>query len=230
MTTITNSAKCIKNNINNDDDAVYNTKQQFILVTNRNKFNNNSNSNRIIKKVKVIDVRNNESDQSNQIIDNTTYQGMLGNSKMKKIVSLCTHDPKQDIHASVSSPNDHDPKDDIDNICDMDVEDFTSTVPINECDGEDIDARIVDEENTTHPVEHVSNKNIDVKVDIVVSLIYNDSKDDTITNINKDKNSTLHVDMWDNNIKATTATIDKKSVDKHSKAVKEHEKKKVTRH
>ena len=118
------------------------------------------------------------------------------------------------------------------NICDIEVDDSTSTVPINECAGDNIDARVVDEENTTHPVEHVRNKNIDVKVDVVFSLIYNDSKDDTITNINKDKYSTLHVDMWDNNIKATTATIDKKSVDKHSKAVKEHEKKtkqKITR-
>jgi len=31
--------------------------------------------------------------------------------------------------------------------------------------------------------------------------------------------------MWDNNIKATTATIDKKSADKHSNADKENEKK-----
>ena len=38
--------------------------------------------------------------------------------------------------------------------------------------------------------------------------------------------------MCDNNIKATTATIDKKSVDKYSKAVKENEKTKqtITRH
>jgi len=33
--------------------------------------------------------------------------------------------------------------------------------------------------------------------------------------------------MWDNNIKSTTATIDKKSVDKHSKAIKENEKNKT---
>ena len=36
----------------------------------------------------------------------------MGNSKMKKIGSLCTHDHKQDIPAFVSSPNDHDPRDD----------------------------------------------------------------------------------------------------------------------
>ena len=41
------------------------TKQQIILVTNRNKFNKNSNSNCIIKKVKVIDAR--KTRVSNQI-------------------------------------------------------------------------------------------------------------------------------------------------------------------
>ena len=36
----------------------------------------------------------------------------------------------------------------------------------------------------------------------------------------KDKYSNLHVDMWDNNMKANTATINKNSIDKHSKAAK----------
>ena len=43
---IPNSAKSIKNTINNDDDAVYTTKQSSSLVNNRNKVNNNTNSNR----------------------------------------------------------------------------------------------------------------------------------------------------------------------------------------
>ena len=81
--------------------------------------------------------------------------------------------------------------------------------------------------NLTQPVEHVRNNNIDVKVDVVSSSIDNDSKDDNINNIIKDKYSTLHVDIWDNNMKATTATIDNKSVDKYFKATKENEKNKT---
>ena len=114
-------------------------------------------------------------------------------------------DVKDDV---VSSSNDNDSKDDNDNICDIEVEDFTSNVPINECDGDNIDARVVDEKNIKQPVEHVRNNNTDVKVDVVSSLIDNDSKVYNINNINKDKYSTLHVDMWDNNMKVTTTTID----------------------
>ena len=114
-------------------------------------------------------------------------------------------DIKDDV---VSSSNDNDSKDDNDNICDIEVEDFTSNVRINEWDGDNIDARVVDEENIKQPVEHVRNNNTDAKGDVVSSLIDNDSKVYNINNINKDKYSTLHVDMWDNNMKVTTTTID----------------------
>ena len=43
-----------------------------------------------------------------------------------------------------------------------------------------------------------------------------------INNINKDTYSTLHVAMWNNDMKSTTATLDKISFDKHFKAAKEN--------
>ena len=52
------------------------------------------------------------------------------------------NDVKDDV---VSSSHDNASKDDNDNIYDIEVEDFNSTVPINECNGDNIDARVVDE-------------------------------------------------------------------------------------
>merc|ERR1711957_463624 len=84
-------------------------------------------------------------------------------------------DVKADV---VSSSIDNHTKDDNDNICDIEVQDSTSNVPINECDGDNIDARIVIEKNIKQPVEHDINDNIDVKADAVSSSIDNHTKDD----------------------------------------------------
>ena len=72
---------------------------------------------------------------------------------------------------------------------------ITSNVPICECDGDNINVRVVDVENIKQPVRHDTNNNIDVKGDVVSSPIDKDSKDVNINKINKDKHSTLHVDM-----------------------------------
>ena len=183
-----------------------------------------------MKKVNAIDARNKERAQSNQTVDNNIYQGIVGHPKMKKISSLFNHDHQKAISDLSSSSNDNDPKDDSENICDIEVEDFISTAPINEYAGDNIDIGVVDEENTKQPVEYVRNNNTDVKVDVVYSLTDNNSKNYNITTISKDKYSNLHVDMWDNNMKATTATINKKSIDKSFKAAKENEKNQNHRH
>ena len=100
----------------------------------------------------------------------------------------------------------------------------TFNVLTNECDGDNIYARIDNKEDITQSVDQDKNNNIDVKDDVVSSPIDNDSKYVNINNINKDKHSILHVDMWDNTTKATTATTDKISVAKYFKAANEHEK------
>ena len=109
-----NSAKSIKNNINNEDDAGYNMKQSSSLVNNCTKSHNISNSHSNIKKVNAIDAKNKESVQSNQTVDNTIYQGIVGPPKMKNISSLFNHDHQKDIFDLSSSLNDNDPKDDTD--------------------------------------------------------------------------------------------------------------------
>ena len=78
----------------------------------------------------------------------------MGHPKMKNISSLFNHDHQKDTSDLSSSSNDNDPKDDTDNICDIEVEDFTSTAPINEYAGDNIDTRVVDERNTKQPVSH----------------------------------------------------------------------------
>ena len=103
-------------------------------------------------------------------------------------------------------------------------EGITSNVSISESDGDNINDRVVDVENMKQNVRHDTNDNIHVKDDVVSSPIDKDSKDVNINNINKDKYSILHVDMWDNTTKATTATTDKISVAKYFKAANEHEK------
>merc|ERR1712238_532843 len=81
------------------------------------------------------------------------------------------------VDAICSSIDNH-TKDDNDNICDIEVQDSTSNVPINECDGDNIDARIVIEKNIKQPDEYDVNDNIDVKADAVSSSIDNHTKDD----------------------------------------------------
>ena len=55
----------------------------------------------LVKNIKVIDARTKEIGQSNQKVDNTKGQGIVGNPKKKKVYSLFIFDHKQDIPASV---------------------------------------------------------------------------------------------------------------------------------
>ena len=73
-------------------------------------------------------------------------------------------DAKSDV---VSSLIDNDSKDNNDNICDIEVEDFTCNVPIKEYDSKNIDARVVNEEDITQPVEYAINNNIDANPQII---------------------------------------------------------------
>ena len=100
---VSKSAKSIDNININDDDDVPNTKQSSSLAYTRNTFNINSNSNSNNKNVKVVDARIKEIDQANPKVNNTTGQGIVGNLKKKKIVSLFNYDSKQDISVSVST-------------------------------------------------------------------------------------------------------------------------------
>merc|ERR1712238_415787 len=84
-------------------------------------------------------------------------------------------DVKADV---VSSSIDNHTKDDNGNVRHTEVQDSTSNIPINECDGDNIDARIVGEEDIKQPVDHDINNNIDVKADAVSSSIDNHTKDD----------------------------------------------------
>ena len=97
LVSVSNSEQRINNNNNNDDHDVSNTKQSSDSVHIRNNFNSNSNN----KNVKVTNARFKEIDQSNQTVDNTTGQGIVGNPKNKKLASFFNSDPKQDIFASV---------------------------------------------------------------------------------------------------------------------------------
>merc|ERR1712161_83286 len=79
---------------------------------------------------------------------------------------------------AVSRPIDNHTKDDNDNICDIEVQDSTSNVPINECDGGNVDTIVVGEEDMKQPDEYDVNDNIGVKVDVISSSIDNHTKDD----------------------------------------------------
>merc|ERR1711957_698235 len=103
---------------------------------------------------------------------------VIGEEDIKQPVE---HDINNNIDVkadAVCSSIDNHTKDDNDNICDIEVQDSTSNVPINECDGDNIDARIVIEKNIKQPEEHDINDNIDVKADVVSSSIDNHTKDD----------------------------------------------------
>ena len=80
---VSNPAKAFTHNNNYNDDAVSNMKQSSSLVNNCNNFksnnNSNSNSNCNNKNVNVLNTRINESDRSNQNVDNITGQGNEGN-------------------------------------------------------------------------------------------------------------------------------------------------------
>merc|ERR1712238_549516 len=78
----------------------------------------------------------------------------------------------------ISSSIDNHTKDDNDNICDIEVQDSTSNVPINECDGGNVDTIVVGEEDMKQPDEYDVNDNIVVKVDVISSSIDNHTKDD----------------------------------------------------
>ena len=53
-----------------------------------------------------------------------------------------------------------------------------SNVPINECDGDNINARVDNKEDIKQSIEHDTNNNNDVKDDVVSSSNDIDSKDD----------------------------------------------------
>ena len=91
------SVKRINNNNHNGDDDVFHTKQSSDLVHTRHNFNSNSTK----KYVNVINAKFQEIDQSNQTVDNTKGQGIMG--KNKTFVSFINFDPKQDISASRSN-------------------------------------------------------------------------------------------------------------------------------
>jgi len=78
----------------------------------------------------------------------------------------------------ISSSIDNHTKDDNDNICDTEIDKVTPNIPINEYDGDNIDTKVIGEEDIKQPVEHDINNNIDVKADAVCSSIDNHTKDD----------------------------------------------------
>merc|ERR1712238_486577 len=97
---------------------------------------------------------------------------VIGEENMKQPVE---HDINNNIDVkadAVSSPIDNHTKDDNDNICDIEVQDSTSNVPINECDGGNVDTIVVGEEDMKQPDEY------DVNVDVISSSIDNHTKDD----------------------------------------------------
>merc|ERR1712238_520463 len=96
---------------------------------------------------------------------------VIGEGDMKQPVE---HDINNNIDVkadAVSSPIDNHTVDDNDNICDIEVQDSTSNVPINECDGGNVDTIVVGEGDMKQPLEHDINNNIDVKADAVSSPI-----------------------------------------------------------
>merc|ERR1712161_48245 len=103
---------------------------------------------------------------------------VIGEEDIKQLVE---HDINDNIDVKadvVSSSIDNHTKDDNDNICDIEVQDSTSNVPINECDGGNVDTIVVGEEDMKQPDEYDVNDNIGVKVDVISSSIDNHTKDD----------------------------------------------------
>merc|ERR1712238_605069 len=78
----------------------------------------------------------------------------------------------------ISSSIDSHTKDDNDNICDTEIDKVTPNIPINKYDCDNIDTKVIGEENMKQPVEHDINDNIGVKVDVISSSIDNHTKDD----------------------------------------------------
>merc|ERR1712238_486260 len=78
----------------------------------------------------------------------------------------------------ISSSIDNHTKDDNDNICDTEIDKVTPNIPINKYDGDNIDTKVIGEEDIKQAVEHDINNNIDVKADAVCSSIDNHTKDD----------------------------------------------------
>merc|ERR1712238_119026 len=103
---------------------------------------------------------------------------VVGEGDLKQPVEYDVNDNigvKVDV---ISSSIDSHTKDDNDNICDIEVQDSTSNVPINECDGGNVDTIVVLEEDMKQPVEYDVNDNIGVKADVISSSSDNHTKDD----------------------------------------------------
>merc|ERR1712238_201464 len=78
----------------------------------------------------------------------------------------------------ISSSIDNHTKDDNDNICDTEIDKVTPNVPINEYDCDNIDTKVIGEEDMKQPNEYDINNNIGVKADAISSSIDNHTKDD----------------------------------------------------
>merc|ERR1712238_644941 len=93
-------------------------------------------------------------------------------SKVMSMKQLLEYDVNDNIGVKVdviSSSIDSHTKDDNDNICDTEIDKVTPNIPNNEYIGDNIDTKVIGEENMKQPVEHDINNNIDVKADAVSS-------------------------------------------------------------